>query len=90
MPSSSIISRAGPKKVTRGFIQLAAGEAIKSATIPAVNMDRAELRLLGANVTAGAGVQHLPTLKLGNATTIWAQRFVSGYQCDLEWELTEW
>lgn len=86
----AITPRTGPKKVTRGFIQLLAGEAIKSATIPAVNMDRAELRLLGFNVANGANVAHAPTLKLGNATTIWAQRLVSGYQCDLEWELTEW
>lgn len=86
----AISPRTGPKKVTRGFIQLAAGEAIKSATIPAVNMDRAELRLLGYNLTTGAAIQHAPTLKLGNATTIWAQRLASGYQCDLEWELTEW
>ena len=86
----AITPRTGPKNVTRGFIQLLSGEAIKSATIPAVNTARAELRLLGSNLTAGAGVQHMQTIKLGNATTIWAQRLASGYQCDLEWELTEW
>lgn len=86
----SIQARTGPKKVTRGFIQMLAGEAIKSATIAAVDTARAELRMLGYNLTAGAGLQHAPTIKIGNATTIWAQRLASGYQCDIEWELTEW
>ncbi len=34
--------------------------------------------------------QDVPAIKLSNSTTIYATRFASGYQCDIEWELTEW
>lgn len=88
----AVATASGPKRVQRGFIQMAAGEAIKSATISAVgNTARAELRLLGKNVTsAGTVADSSVAIKLTNATTIWATRMASGVALDLEWELTEW
>jgi hypothetical protein len=83
--------RQGPRRVQRGFIQLLAAEATKSATVSAIaDVNRAEIRLLGFNITSGGNVSHAPAIKLTNSTTIFATRLLSGFQCDLEWELTEW
>lgn len=70
---------------------MTAAQATKSATVTAVNMARAELRLLGVNVPAGAVVADAAvSIKLTNSTTVWATRLGSATSVDIEFELTEW
>lgn len=87
----AVTPRNGPKRVYRSYIQMGAGiSAVNHGMAQAVNMQTAELRMLGCNLTAGAGVQHMPTIKLSNATTVYALRLATGYACDIEFEITEW
>lgn len=84
------------KNTYRGVITIAFNAASQSATIPAVNTGKTQLRMLGFKsaetsfTSANAPTAMFPMLRLTNSTTITAERqnFLLG-DCHVSYELTE-
>lgn len=88
VPGSSI------KAIQRGLITLSSGQLQASATITAINVNKAEIRLQGietAGSAAGASTDSTSArLWLQNSTTLWAVRNAAGGVMNVAWEITEW
>lgn len=82
------------KSVQRGVIVLSVNDSVKAATISAVDMNKAELRLLGVYQSDPNASNGWAALELTNATTVQARRNSAGgqvgYQVFVSFELTEY
>lgn len=81
----------GIKSVQRGLLVVPGNATQASVTITAVDMNKAELRLLGCKAY---DVPRMPALYLSATNTLTATRYGSGGtandQTTVSWELTEW
>lgn len=73
---------------------MASGETNKAVTITAVNLSKAETRMIGFNTSgapAGASSdQSTVRLWFQNATTLYCVRTAGGNVMDVAWEVSEW
>lgn len=88
-----IAKTVGIKSVSRGVLTITAGNLTATATIPAVNTAKSELRFLG--VSDGSGdtnpSKYLVRLYLNNSTTVGAIKEATTVgSSNVTWELTEW
>lgn len=83
---------AGFKSVSRGQITIAASTNSQTATIPAVNTAKTEVRYLGNSGNGGTSNYDMACVELTNSTTLTATRQASttGASVILKYELTEW
>lgn len=77
------------KSIQRGTIALGAA-ASATATVTAVNVNRAELQSLGISTVGDANNSSFVALSLTNSTTITASRGSGGVASSVNWQLTEW
>lgn len=70
-----VIGLTAYKRIQRGTVQINSSNTSGTATVTAVNMDRAELRMLGHTYTGAETLERaLPRISLTNSTTITANR----------------
>lgn len=83
------ISGTGIKSIQRGVISISSSNLTATVTVSAVNMSKAELRILGGKVT---DIGQMPMAVLDSSTTITASRGGTGggFTSTVSWELTEW
>ena len=83
------IGGTGIKSVQRGVVSITANATSTTVTVSAVNMGKAQLRMLGAKNTEAV---FMPMIELSSSTTITVSRQggAAGSSTTVSWELTEW
>lgn len=77
------------KSIQRGTIALGVATSA-TATVTAVNVNKAELQSLGASVTGDVNNASFIALALTNSTTVTASRASGASASSVNWQLIEW